>query len=438
MFSRRSFVAGAAGAVFTTLLGSRPARARSADYDIVIVGAGTAGLAAGKAISQSNRTFLILEARNRVGGRAHTDFSGLNHPFDCGAHWLHCAHENRLAELAKRQGYRLASSSRESTMLVHAGQFASSTEHRVFQRAIGRLEDVGSQWLKSGRDTSIANLASGDQELARALVVAAIEMAEEPDRLSLEDYASLGKGRDLTVKGGLGAFVATLARGLPIQLNASVQAVSWGGSGVELSGGFGKIVAKKCIITVPTGVLAGGDVHFNPQLPPSVVQALNDLPLGVMNKVGIRLSEPIDIDVEYVLDVDDLNTGRWQVMHLAENNRIATLLTVGDHARGLSAEGSRAMEDFAAERLRSLFGSKVRIDRTVSTAWDRDPYAKGAYSYARVGSAEARSIYTEPVAEKLFFAGEASPGSQAVTVGGAYSSGMVAARAALDAIGNER
>lgn len=435
MVSRRSFVAGAAGAAFKSLIGLKIAEARNTDIDIAIVGAGAAGIAAGKTIEKSGRTFVVLEARNRVGGRAHTDYSALDSPFDCGAHWLHFAHENRLAEMARRQGYQLTSSSREATRLIDAGRVTSSSTHRRFEEAIEQLEIAGSQWLKTGRDTAIADLAAEDPNLARALVVAAIEMAEEPARLSLKDYASLGKGRDLTVKGGLGAYIATLACGLPIQLNAPVRSISWGGSGVEISGGFGKIVAKKCIITVPTAVLASGDVHFNPHLPQPIAQALNDLPLGVMNKVGIRLLDPIDIDAEYVLDVDDISTGRWQVMHLSEEHRIATFLIVGDHARRLSADGPQVMEAFAVERLRGLFGNKVRFDRTLSTAWDRDPYAKGAYSYARVGSAQSRSIYTQPIAEKLFFAGEASVGPQAVTVGGAYESGMKAAQAALAAIG---
>lgn len=284
----------------------------------------------------------------------------------------------------------------------------------------------------------IANLATGDRTLAQALIVPAIEMAEEPGRLSLVDYASLGKGRDLLVEGGLGTYIATLADGLPIRLNTPVETIFWGGAGVELSGNFGRLVAKACIITIPTQVLAGGGVRFNPPLPSRTAQALDDLPLGVMNKIGVRLSVPLDIEAEYVVDPHDIATGRWQVVHVSRDRRIATLLVVGDHARALSAEGLNAMEAFAGERLRSLFGSKLRLEHALSTAWDRDPYAKGAYSHARVGAAQARSIYAEPVAGRLFFAGEASAGPQAVTVGGAYVSGTVAAGAVLEAIRSER
>jgi monoamine oxidase len=259
-------------------------------------------------------------------------------------------------------------------------------------------------------------------------------MAEEPDRVSFRDYSSLSSGKDLVVEGGLGKLIASVANGVNIEYGCVVEEVDWSGAGVEVSGTFGRVSARTCIVTSPTAVLADETICFTPRLPSQHQQAFHDLPPGLMNKIGVRLTVPLDDAPRYLLDLDAAQSGNWHTVYFSANRQLATVLVVGDLARSLSAEGDRAMRAFAARRLSDLFGSRFSDGGMITTAWDKDPFSRGSYAHAKVGAANARRIYDQPVGDRLFFAGEASEGALATTVGGAYASGIAASKRAIDAM----
>jgi monoamine oxidase len=252
-------------------------------------------------------------------------------------------------------------------------------------------------------------------------------MAAEPAEISLHDYASLATGPDMMVEGGFGALVATLAEGLDIRLSTPVETIRWGDGQVSVEGPFGTLAARAAIVTVPTSLLAAGAIRFDPDLPGDKRAAFDALPLGAMDKIGMRLAQPLEEASEYALELGLLEAGRTHVLHLSPDRRLATVLATGDTARALSAAGSAAARAFGAEVLAGIAGSTAKIEAVVTTDWLNDPLARGAYSHCRVGGADARLAYAEPLADRLFFACEAAGGGQALTVGGAYQSGEAAA-----------
>lgn len=427
--SRRSFAASAAAAI------ASPALARAAgptDVDVAIVGAGAAGLAAALDLRAAGRSALILEARSRIGGRAFTESARLGLPYDHGAHWLHSAHVNPFVDIAKALGRETRPSPTSDLLFTEDGR-PSPREAALaaFDAAGERVEaEIGSR-LALGDFPMAAVEALGPWERTVARV-AAFTMATDSDRLSAEDFAGLEAGDDLVVEGGYGALVAAAGREAPVRLGAAVSRIRWGEAGrVTLEGAFGALSARACIVTAPPAVLAAGGIAFDPPLPPEKAAALAALEGGRFMKTGLRIARPMTETPEYVFDMAAAARGEAAVIHLDRRLPLATVIVAGRHAAELADAG--ATEAHARETL-AAFAPEARIEAATTTDWSADPFAMGAYSVVPVGGLLARAAYAEPVAERLFFAGEAAGGALAVTVAGAHLSGIEAARAAARAL----
>lgn len=428
MITRRMTIVGLAAAAL-----ARPATARTAsEVDVAIVGAGAAGISAARALAGTRFNYVVLEARDRVGGRTWT-IDGLGQPFDMGAHWLHVAQSNPLVPLAKELGLNLIPSDPDSVQLFKTGQPRSETDHKAFAAAIARMERRGILYsiLYSlfGPDRPLTVLAPDlDQWDKLALSVPAIEMAEEPDRVSLNDFLTGGSGPDLQVAGGFGGLISSLAQGLNFRLSAPVSEIRWQeAGGVALSGPFGTLTARAVIVTLPTSLLAANTVRFYPDLPDDKRQAVADLPLGVFEKVGFRLARPRPDLPEYAFPTGPVAQGLTCALHFSPDRSMATVMMTGDTARNLLAAGTRARIDVAQGLLADVAGTADMPTAVLTTDWLVDPLARGAYTHAKVGATDARRIYATPLEDRLWFAGEAAPGDHAVTVAGAWHSGKKAA-----------
>jgi monoamine oxidase len=399
------------------------------DVDVAIVGAGAAGLSAAKALQAAGLTSVILEARHRVGGRAFTNTAALGRPFDMGGHWLHLSHINPMIEIAKAQGLLLTQSTTDSFGAFANGTQMPRTDDLALDEALGRLERRAILPSIFGADRPMALLANMEDPAERlALAAMTISMGTEPDEISLHDIAQLGAGADMTVDIGFGALVATQAAGADIRLGARVSDIYWQeAAGVTLEGSFGRMTARAAIVTVPTAVLAAGAIRFSPVLPHELTEAIGNLPLGAFEKIGFRVEGlPSDLP-EYSFVPRLLSDRMTHALHVGGDRGLATVLVVADAARELLAKGQRAMAAFGREVLTEVAGSDIRILAEVTTNWLEDDLAQGAYAHARVGHAGARATYTTPLAERLWFAGEAAPGLQGTTIGGAWESGRKAA-----------
>ena len=424
--SRRGFLAASALALSAPLVATAKT---PTDFDTVVIGAGAAGLAAARRLRDRRRSFVVLEARDRVGGRAFTERASLGLPYDQGAHWLHNAHQNPFMDIATDLGRSLVLSPLADARFFdnrEPGPNGAVELERASTRLVWRL-GWNSLWR---RDFAPTRIGLKDRWQRAAADLAAFTMAVDVDKLSFDDFATLDAGDDYVVAGGYGQLVVDHAVGIPVRLNHAVRKIRWGAHDrVEVSGDFGTVTARNCIITLPTSVLASDAIVFEPALPPAKRQSFEDLRGGDFFKVGMRVSQiPTDLP-EYCFDIGHARAGRGLAFHFDQLDPIVTMISSGSFARELAGLHRTELFAFARSELTHVTDKQVAqsVERFTTHDWRGDRFAQGAYSVCRVGASSARADYAEPVSDRLFFAGEAAGGDMAVTVAGAHNSGLAAA-----------
>jgi monoamine oxidase len=423
--SRRSFITGVAAAAIA------PASRASSDVDVVVVGAGAAGLATAKQLRQAGRSFAVLEARGRIGGRAHTDAS-LGAPFDAGAQYIHWAERNPWKRIADELAVPLQEDEWGEPPLVYVNGVRLSEAERARRRGgFGRISEALS--LGAAADKSFADAVSGapPEVVAAAGGVTQFSLGEDPERVSIADYQELWSGDDYLVPSGYGALVSRYGADVPVRLETPVTAIRWDGNGVAVESPAGTLRASAAIVTVPIGVLKAGGIRFSPDLPDHIQAALDGLGMGAYTKIALRLDRARVGRLEatdYFEILEGVGATSFEFWPFGRDLAIALL--GGDHGRRLCEAGEPAAVDFAIERLTAMIGGRVRGAVTGGrlAGWWTDPYARGSYSVARPGHVSARMALRRPVADRIWFAGEATAGGGAMTVGGATLEGERAAR----------
>ena len=428
--TRRSFIATAAGFVAAPAFGAVPA---SGQADVVIIGAGAAGIAAGRRLAAAGKRIAILEASERVGGRCHTDTQSFDLPFDRGAHWLHGADVNPLVPLAAEAkldieaaaaGYRLRVSRRN----------AREGEMEDFLAALFRASRAIAEAARGKADISCAAALPkdlGDLRGAVEFVLGPFRFGKDLAEISALDFSrAADRDSDAFCRQGLGALIANLAQDLPIALSAPVTRIDFSGRAVAVETPKGMFSAPAVIITASTNVLRSGKIKFVPGLPKRHLDAAAGLLLGSYDHIALELADNV-----LGLDHDEL------VFERSSSNRTAALLAnvrrsslcvvdvAGAFGRSLAAQGERAMISFATDWLTDLYGGAVRgaVRRSHATRWNAEPWILGASSAAATGAAASRRILMEPVGSRIWFAGEAAHETLGGTVGGAWESGERAA-----------
>jgi monoamine oxidase len=264
-------------------------------------------------------------------------------------------------------------------------------------------------------------------------------MGVDTPNLSTADFAtSEDSDVNWAVREGLGAVVASAAQGLDVVLDCPVLVIDWGGASLRVATACGALECRAVIVTVPTTLLARGEPNFVPSLPAEYEEAFAGLPLGIANKVFLELP-PEALPLAGVNFVASAATARTVSFTVRPAGQELVLAYFGGHyARELEAQG--ALEAAAREELVKLFGAEVgrRIQRTTATAWVGDPWARGAYSAARPGFAHCRTVLARPVAERVFFAGDACTVDTFGAIHGAWASGKSAAQRVVAALGGSR
>lgn len=406
--------------------------------DILVVGAGVAGLAAAAALRAAGLPCTVLEAASRIGGRAWTEHPAVlcGAAFDHGAAWLHAADRNPLAAIARAHREVLHNTDAlRNGVTIRDGAPATPEDLAAYGAARAVFERRTSERL-GGPDISLAD-AVGD---AAALpwmpsvlnwegpIIAAADAAA----LSLQDWhTNLLESPNLQVEGGLGAFVVRRLA-TPARLNTPVTAIAWDGAGIVAHTPDGPIRAAACIVTVSTGVLAAGGIRFAPALPAPVEAAIEHLPMGQVFKVAIPAAGADRLGLPPSCRIDSFIARPGQpAMTFVAWPRGADHV-IGYLGGSAAAIAPRAAEAFARTQLRAMFGARalsaLGADAVV-TGWTADPFIRGAYAYAGPGHAGARAHLAQPLAGgRLVFAGEATcTDGLAGTVGGAWLSGQRAA-----------
>lgn len=427
------------------------------DPEIVVIGAGAAGLSAASLLRRTRREVLVLEAGPRIGGRARTC-----HPaslggamIDAGATWLHEARRNPLAALARAAGDRLDAAHQGGRRLLVGGRQADDLEERAYdaaetawRAAAADLAPLPDRPLSAAGDRwDPGNPWLGNLDAWEGAIIA----AADADSLSLQDWHRNGLGEDdLWPAGGVGALLERRLGPLagPVRCAVAATAIDWSRPGdITVDTQAGRVRAKACIVTVSTGVLRAGGIVFTPALPDDILQALDGLPMGLLSKLALPAAG------DSARDRLGLAPGTLIEQRLARRGDAMMLLTAwpdeapyvsgflgGRHAWSYAGREDAALEE-ARSRLRAAFGSTAAAAVGAGgfvSRWGSDPLFLGAYAYARPGHAGARGRLGRPFADgRLVLAGEACrTDGLAGTVGGAMLDGERAAQAVLRALGD--
>jgi monoamine oxidase len=417
------------------------------DTDVIVIGAGLAGLGTATRLRELGLRCIVLEASGRIGGRAWT-----THPvelggawFDMGAVWLHDAEHNPLVPIAHAVGAPLLRSDEIRQERTYIGDRpATPAELADYDGAWQRYEATTDRLLERLGDVSLADVTRHLPDDPWAPTVEAWEgpvicVADGDEFSALDWRRNALSGSNLVPQGGIGTFVARhLGQGLDVRLDTPVTLLRWEGKGgaVTAETAKGALTAGACIVTVSTGVLASGMLRFDPGLPPAMLACIEALPMGLAMKVALRATGSDRLDLSLHCSVD------WQV---PESGGVLMPFQCwpfgrdyvqgwigGSQAWALARAGEDAAADFALTQLRRMFGS--RVDKLFAnggklvTRWDADPWVRGAYSYVLPGNADARMRMAEPLGDgHLLFAGEACHVGYAGTLAGSWISGQRAA-----------
>lgn len=407
------------------------------DFDVLVIGAGAAGLAAGHRLTEARVSTLILEARARIGGRAHSMPTRTGHPVDLGCEWLHSADRNPWTAIAEAMGFAIDRNLPDwgSRIARSRGQAAQQEWARVYAEFDQRFDEAAA----AAEDLPASALLPADSRW-NALINAISTWANgvELDRLSVKDHACYADtGINWRVLQGYGRLIAAYGAALPVRLGTRVQSIGHSGSLITVATNRGDLRARAVIVTVPTTILATEAIRFAPALADKVAAA-QGLPLGVANKLFLALSGPVadfPVDHHVLGSPDRTATGSYQLR--PHGWPMIAGYFGGQLAVALERDGTAGMTAFARDELAAIFGNDIRqrLEPLAASSWWSDPLAGGSYSYALPGHAGDRAILARPVDNRLFFAGEACSPDYFSTAQGGYLTGRAAAEQALAALG---
>ena len=402
--------------------------------DVIIIGAGAAGLAAANDLARAGKSVVVLEARDRVGGRCWTrHMPGLEIPVEVGAEFIHGEAKVTFA-LLKQAGLSAVDSVREQRYLVD-GRLRPGDAFGEAQRAVGSAKldgDVSFEQFLSHRRVpqktkTLARMMVQGFDAADPRRVSAKSIIEEWGGGSLGDTQPRPQGGYGTLMGWLANSI--VARGGRLHLGASVSSLRWSRGAVTVGGTFAgqrlAVRARRAVVTLPLGVLQHGPLRF-----PEKRAALRKLASGPVVRVAMRFDEPFwrkrAPGVAFFHSPAAPFPTFWTPLPMR-----APLLTCwagGPKAAKLTGAPERKLIRAALASLETVFGRVSGLAAAHVQDWHNDPLSRGGYSYVLVGGDGAREALAEPLDDTVFFAGEATDSEEAGTVAGALRSGQRAAR----------
>ena len=405
--------------------------------DIAIIGAGAAGLGAAHALQRRSVSCIVLEARDRIGGWAHTIMASPDVTFDLGCGWLHSADRNAFVAIAEQLSFAIDKS--RPPWRDQAYEAAFPREER--EEFIGALEAFFTRTAEAaarGHDAPASDyLEPGNRWNGMIDAICTYLNGCELEQMSLLDFEAYADTEvNWRIRRGYGALVAAYGAGLPIALNCNVTLIDHGDTRIRLTTSQGTLTADKVIVTVPTNLIADEAIRFNPRLP-AKVEAAAGLPLGLDNKVTLALDgwEHLPKDSGMRGRSHTARVGSFQLRPFGQP--CIEGFYGGSFAREIEAAGAGALAAQAIDDVVALLGHDIRksLKPLAESRWGADPFARGAYSHALPGHAGKRAVLAAPVDDRLFFAGEATPPDFFSTAHGARDSGERAAREALASLG---
>jgi monoamine oxidase len=404
--------------------------------DIAIIGAGAAGLGAARALENSGLSVIVLEARDRVGGRGYTIKAAPDVIFDVGCGWLHSADKNSFVKIAKQLNFEIDKSHppwREQTF----GDIFPSKERAEFVVALEAFHDRAEQAAKTGCDSAASlYLEPGNRWNPMIDAISTYVNGAELDLVSIIDaHAYEDTEINWRVPRGYGALMVAYGAPCRLALNTQVTLIDHSGKRLRIETSRGTLSADQVIVTVPTNLIADETVRFRPSLPMKV-DAARALPLGVDDKVTLALSEPEALPKDGNLRGATMRSAMGTYHLRPFGQPCIEGFFGGRFAKALEDAGEGALAAQAIDEITGFLGNDFRrkLSPLAESRWAHDPFARGSYSHALPGHAGKRAVLAAPVDGRLIFAGEATSPNFFSTAHGARDSGERAAKEVLASV----
>jgi monoamine oxidase len=422
---------------------------------VIVIGAGISGIAAAVDLQAAGLDVIVLEARNRIGGRIWTD-RRWGFPLDLGASWIHgSAPANPIWRLRNELGLRTLPTDWDDLVvydsdgrLISASQ--SATDAARYRGAYRKARRWGNRRetdnaLMDGIDFALRTRAMSpyDQRALDFRLNFEVEQDYGGDADSLSNWwydqdSWLGGRQDSYMVDGYGELVDTLADSLDIRLSTVVSSIAYGSFGVRVTTNRGTEQAAYAVVTVPLGVLKANRITFSPALTRAKRAAISRLGVGTLNKLYLGFGERFWDDRE-AIGYQSANRGEWSLwMDLEQILGEPILLAFNAATFGKEMESLTDEEtlDAAMDVLRTIYGRSIPDPQAAMiTRWNEEEFSLGSYSHIPLGATgRDYRVLSRPSRGRLFWAGEATNRKYPQTVAGAYLSGQRAAQEIMELV----
>lgn len=420
---------------------------------VLIIGAGSSGLAAARTLVDNDYEVIVLEGRDRLGGRTWTSHYWSERPLDMGASWIQGTEDNPLTELSERLGIKTVVTDTQNPFIYDAdGTRISEEDLAALEELLDQLYTAIDEELDLNESMSLQDAvdrvvaeADLDEDELRGINYALSTVIEHEYAASTTELSAMEwnegsgfGGDDVVFPDGYVQIVNYLAKGVDVRLNHAVSQITYGDDGVTVTTNKGTFQAKQVIVTVPLGVLQKGSIQFSPALPRAKQNAIANLGMGLLDKLYLRFDRAFWDEEVVLIGYVSEEWGHWAEIvnfYAITGDPILLAFNAATFAREIEPwSDEEIVADFMAV-LRTIYGDDIPEPNDWQiTRWAKDPFAFGSYSYMKVGATPSdREALAEPLSNSLFFAGEATSVDYPSTVHGAYLSGLRAAEEVMDA-----
>ncbi|XP_066435506.1 lysine-specific histone demethylase 2 [Eleutherodactylus coqui] len=428
---------------------------------VIVVGAGSAGLAAARQLHNFGLQVMILEARDRIGGRVWDDKSFKGVTVGKGAQIVNGCINNPIAIMCEQTGIKMRKLREKCDLIQEGGRLTDPNIDKRMDFHFNAILDVVAEWRKDKSQHQDAPLGDKIQEIYKTFVQeSGIQFADVEEKvlqfhLSNLEYACGSNLHNVSARSwdhneffaqfagdhtmltdGYSTITDKMAEGLDIKLRSPVKSINYSGQEICVTAN-GKIYsAQKVLVTVPLALLQKNIIHFTPPLPEKKVKAINCLGAGIIEKIGLQFpyrfwnNKINGADFFGHIPPDSSKRGLFAVFYdMDPQGKHAVLMSVitGDAVTFIEDMDDKQVVKQCMVVLKEMFKEQDVPNpmKYFVTHWSKDPWAQMAYSFVKTGgSGEAYDILAEDIQGKIFFAGEATNRHFPQTVTGAYLSGV--------------